>query len=146
MTEPSGITEKKITMNDEYLNYDGMSDALKSFISAGDFVEMYIDRSSMYKIIQMIEYIGSYGSSFIVTEDPFGDYSLRLMSFEQVVNLITSALRVPRDLRVFGPTWVVGVSSYPSTNSTDDLVEMEIDDVEFKIFLAGGCSAWPLRG
>jgi hypothetical protein len=128
------------------LETDGVGQApstsLKRYMSEGEIRELYIGEAEAHILLKLIGQIGSENDALLVTTDPFDDYRVSAMSFGEVATLICSMLTSPLDVRVFGPSWAVGLSSYCSNaqNESDD--EIPPGELEMKISLVGSALSW----
>jgi hypothetical protein len=126
---------------------DAISSSLKRYMSEGELRELYIGEAEAHVLLKLIGQIGSESDALLVTTDPFDDYRVSAMSFGRVATLICSMLTRSLDVRVFGPSWAIGLSSYRSNAQNDSDDEIPAGELEIKVSLVGSALAWlPHRG
>jgi hypothetical protein len=121
---------------------DAISGSLKRYMFEGEIREFYIGEAEAHILLKLIGQIGSEGDDLLVTTDPYDDYRVSPMSFGKVATLISSMLARPLDIRVFGPSWAVGLSSYNSSAQNESEDDIPPGQLEMKISLVGRASSW----
>jgi len=121
-----------------------LSLALKSYVATEKSREFYVDKTELYALASLIVNVGASGDAFFVTTDPFDDYAVVAMSFTEVVKLMCGAIGCSQDIRVFGGSWAVAVSSYSSGAQSDNGAMLSLDDFEMKISLIGAATTWSI--
>jgi hypothetical protein len=125
-----------------YGGSDGVAVILKANFSSKIVAEAFVDKSNCYNIIALLGRIQEEGDAFLVTIDPFDSYQIESMAFSRVVNIVCSMLSRPLDIRVFGKSWAVGMSSYASSSQHEGSDSLSIDLLEMKISLVGDAIDW----
>lgn len=129
----------------KYISYRGhrdISELLKGFIANEPAKERYIDQSECYFLIRLIGRLQAEADAFIITTDPHENYCLSLENLATVVRIISSMISQPSDLRIFGISWAVSLSSYASSDQDEQADILSLDQFEMKISLIGEASSW----
>lgn len=121
---------------------DAISSSLKRYMSDVDIRELYIGEAEAHILLKLIGLIGSKSDALLVTTDPYDDYRVSVMSFGNVAKLLCSMLTRPLDVRVFGPSWAVGFSSYSSNAQNESKDDIPLGELEIKVSLVGKATSW----
>jgi hypothetical protein len=121
-----------------------LSSPLKAFVASKAVREIFIDKTEAYVFVDVIKNIANSGNAFLVTIDPFDDYTVASIEFGDVVRLLCGMMKIAKDVRIFGQSWAVSISSYNSNNIADNEEVISLDDLEMKISLIGSATAWPI--
>lgn len=121
---------------------DAISSSLRAYMSEAEINEFFIGEAEACVLIKLLGRIGSENDALLVTTAPYDDYRVEPMGFGKVATLICSMLTLSRDLRVFGSSWAVGLSSYSSDPQSEEVVEIATGNFEMKISLAGTARSW----
>jgi hypothetical protein len=117
-----------------------ISSSFKRYISESEASEFYLHNAEAHILLKLIGLIGSESEALLVSTDPYDEYSVAAMNFGNVAKLICNMMTHSFDVRVFGPSWAVGLSSYSTQNEGDH--DIPLDELEIKISLVGNATSW----